>query len=243
SRLDKTQCNELVIGVATAYALAPAVVEDIVAKTDGVPLFIEELTKAVSESATPDRAAVPATLHDSLMARLDRLGPAKEIAQVAAVIGQQFSYELLKMVSPASADQVATGVARLVDAGLAEIGKLAEGQDRSRRELAVLLKLGPALGVMHSPEVEEVYGRAHRVAKELSDETGLFKATWGLWDSATTDSNLVKALDRAQELVTLGQNSTDPDLLLEAFHCRWSTAWFRGDVATALKYSREGIER
>src|SRR5437763_16976005 len=53
------------------------------------------------------------------MARLDRLGPAKEIAQVAAVIGQQFSYELLKMVSPASADQVATGVARLVDAGLA----------------------------------------------------------------------------------------------------------------------------
>jgi len=342
SRLDKTQCNELVIGVATAYALAPAVVEDIVAKTDGVPLFIEELTKAVSESATPDRAAVPATLHDSLMARLDRLGPAKEIAQVAAVIGQQFSYELLKMVSPASADQVATGVARLVDAGLAfpqnratersysfkhallrdvaydnllrarrqqihqrvgralekhfsavaesepellayhfsqagladlactyyeragdraadhsnfseagahfnaglaEIGKLAEGQDRSRRELAVLLKLGPALGVMHSPEVEEVYGRAHRVAKKLSDETGLFKATWGLWDSATTDSNLVKARDRAQELVTLGQHSTDPDLLLEAFHCRWSTAWFRGDVATALKYSREGIER
>jgi predicted ATPase len=55
--------------------------------------------------------------------------------------------------------------------------------------------------------------------------------------------NLVKARDRAQELVTLGQHSTDPDLLLEAFHCRWSTAWFRGDVATALKYSREGIER
>src|SRR6266436_9153756 len=94
-------------------------VEDIVAKTDGVPLFIEELTKAIMESATPNRAAVPATLQDSLMARLDRLGPAKEIAQVASVIGQQFSYALLEAVTPASAGDVATGIARLVDAGLA----------------------------------------------------------------------------------------------------------------------------
>src|SRR5205814_396706 len=172
SRLDKTQCNELVIGVATAYALAPAVVEDIVAKTDGVPLFIEELTKAVSESATPDRAAVPATLHDSLMARLDRLGPAKEIAQVAAVIGQQFSYaglaDLACTYYERAGDRAAdhsnfSEAGAHFNAGLAEIGKLAEGQDRSRRELAVLLKLGPALGVMHSPEVEVVYGRAHRV--------------------------------------------------------------------------------
>ena len=119
SRLSKTQCAELIVCVASARVLTPALVEDIVAKTDGVPLFVEELTKAVMESATPDRPAVPATLHDSLMARLDRLGPAKEIAQVAAVIGQQFSYALLEKVSPVSIADLATGIARLVDAGLA----------------------------------------------------------------------------------------------------------------------------
>src|SRR4029077_7928301 len=119
SRLSKTQCTELIDGVATARVLRPALIEDIVAKADGVPLFIEELTKAVIESATLDRSAVPATLQDSLMARLDRLGPTKEIAQVAAVIGQQFSYALLERVAPASGADVATGIARLVDAGLA----------------------------------------------------------------------------------------------------------------------------
>ena len=94
-----------------------------------------------------------------------------------------------------------------------------------------------------SPEVEEVYGRAQAMGTSLGDETGLFKATWGLWFSANVGRNLEKARDRAQELVTLGQHSTDPDLLLEALHCRWSTAFFRGDVATTLKDSREGVER
>jgi predicted ATPase len=60
-------------------------------KTYGVPLFAEELTKSVLESAGEDSAAVPATLKDSLMARLDRLGEAREVAQVAAVIGRQFA--------------------------------------------------------------------------------------------------------------------------------------------------------
>ncbi len=119
SRLSKMQCAELIAGVTSAKMFAAAVIEEIVAKTDGVPLFVEELTKAVMESATPERPAVPATLHDSLMARLDRLGPAKEIAQVASVIGQQFSYALLEKVALASPADVAAGVTRLVGAGLA----------------------------------------------------------------------------------------------------------------------------
>jgi len=345
SRLSKTQCAELIAGVAVAQVLNPAVVEDIVAKTDGVPLFVEELTKTVTESASPDPSAVPATLQDSLMARLDRLGPVREMAQVAAVIGQQFSRALLEKVSPASAADVETGIARLIDAGLAfpqsrasepsysfkhalmrdvaydnllrgkrqqihervarvlehdfpaiaesepellaqhfsqaglaepactyyeragdraaarsnfaeaiahfkadllEVNRLAEGSDRSRRELGILLKLGPALAIIkghQSPEVEEIYNRARDIGKTLSDEAGLFKATWGLWLSANVGRNLEKARDRAQELVTLGQQSADPDLLLEAFHCRWSTAFFRGDVATTLKDSQEGVDR
>jgi tetratricopeptide (TPR) repeat protein len=131
-------------------------------------------------------------------------------------------------------------------AGLTQAGQLVEGADRSQRELALLLKLGPALSIMkgmQSTEVQEVYERAHRIGKRLGDDTGLFKATWGLWLVATIGRNLEKARDRAQELVTLAEQSTDPDLLLEAFHCRWATAFFRGDVATTLKDSREGIER
>jgi hypothetical protein len=120
-----------------------------------------------------------------------------------------------------------------------------ESPDRSRRELALLLKLGPAFAIMkgpQSPEVEEVYRRAHRIGTILGDESGLFRATWGLWFSTLLGRKLEHARDRAQELVTLGQHSTDPDLLLEAFHCRWATAFFRGDVVTTLKDSREGID-
>ena len=71
-------------------ALSADTIAAIVAKTDGVPLFVEELTRSVMESAGED-SAVPATLKDSLMARLDRLGGAREVAQIAAVIGRQFT--------------------------------------------------------------------------------------------------------------------------------------------------------
>jgi predicted ATPase len=83
-------------------------VQQIVNKTDGVPLFVEELTKMVIEAEADVRArravslplGIPSTLHDALMARLDRLGPTKEIAQLGATIGREFSYELLHAVSP-----------------------------------------------------------------------------------------------------------------------------------------------
>ena len=94
-------------------ALSGEMVAEIVERTDGVPLFVEELTKAVLESAAQgDRIAavlgatsqtalsVPATLHASLMARLDRLGPlAKEVAQIGAVLGREFGYELIEPVA------------------------------------------------------------------------------------------------------------------------------------------------
>ena len=94
-------------------ALTAEIVGEIVERTDGVPLFVEELTKAVLESAgqsdwvtavlgAASHAAqsVPATLHASLMARLDRLGPApKEIAQIGAVLGREFAYELIEPVA------------------------------------------------------------------------------------------------------------------------------------------------
>jgi predicted ATPase len=111
-------------------AMARDLPEEIVARADGVPLFVEELTKAVLEagareqdgklSRTPAAArAVPATLHASLMARLDRLGPiAKEIAQVGAALGREFSYELLAAVARSAHDDMERALDRLVGAGL-----------------------------------------------------------------------------------------------------------------------------
>ena len=99
-RLGHEECAQLVANVATAHGLSAETIAAIVAKTDGVPLFVEELTKSVMESAGGGSATVPATLKDSLMARLDRLGNAREAAQIAAVIGRQFAFSLLAAISP-----------------------------------------------------------------------------------------------------------------------------------------------
>jgi predicted ATPase len=104
--------------------LTDSLINSVIAKTDGVPLFVEELTKSVLESvrahssASLQSLAIPATLHDSLMARLDRLGTAKEIAQVGAVLGREFSYELLHTVSPVDEDAFQHGLRQLVAAEL-----------------------------------------------------------------------------------------------------------------------------
>jgi class 3 adenylate cyclase/predicted ATPase len=115
--------------------LPEALIAQIVDKTDGVPLFVEELTKAVLESGmpvgahagssfrSPDTApptplAIPTTLHDSLMARLDRLTTAKEVAQLGAALGREFGYELIEAVSPLDAASLRQALAKLVDAEL-----------------------------------------------------------------------------------------------------------------------------
>ena len=113
SRFGRRQALAMIDRVAGGKALPTEVLEQIVAKTDGVPLFVEELTKTVLESgllreengayvlaAALTPLAIPSTLQDSLMARLDRLAPVKEIAQIGAAIGREFSYRLLEAVSP-----------------------------------------------------------------------------------------------------------------------------------------------
>ena len=88
------------IGNVSDNALPPDVLDQIVAKTDGVPLFVEELTKTVMETGASTAETIPSTLQDSLMARLDRLSPVRELAQIGACIGREFSYELLAAVLP-----------------------------------------------------------------------------------------------------------------------------------------------
>ena len=110
--------------------LPPDVLEQIVARTDGVPLFVEELTKTVLESGllrdAGDRylttgplppPAIPSSLHDSLMARLDRSAPMREAAQIGAAIGREFRHDLLSAVAPTGID-LNDALAELVASGL-----------------------------------------------------------------------------------------------------------------------------
>jgi predicted ATPase len=130
NRLDRRESAALVRRVVDTGTLPSDVIEEIAERTDGVPLFVEELTRAVLEAGdgrpgtTLSRASataltVPATLHASLIARLDRLGPAgKEIAQVGAALGREFAFELLAAVARRNAVELENALDHLVTAGL-----------------------------------------------------------------------------------------------------------------------------
>jgi class 3 adenylate cyclase/predicted ATPase len=131
SRLPRHQAARLIEQVAGGKALPPEVQQQLLTRTDGVPLFVEELTKMILESGIlregPDRhelmgalppLAIPSTIQDSLMARLDRLGTGKLVAQVGATIGRRFSYELIQAVAPADEATVQHGLGRLLEAEL-----------------------------------------------------------------------------------------------------------------------------
>ena len=107
-------------GSRRARALSDETIATVVERTGGVPLFVEELTRAVLESGEAKLTGreIPATLHDSLMARLDRLGPAKEVIQIGAVIGSEFSYELLHAVHPIAEADLQRALRSLTDAEL-----------------------------------------------------------------------------------------------------------------------------
>jgi class 3 adenylate cyclase/predicted ATPase len=131
NRLGRDQASAMIRDVAGCKELPPEVFEPIINKTDGVPLFVEELTKMVLESGllrdAGDRyitvgplppLAIPTTLHDSLMARLDRLSAIKEIAQIGAAIGREFTYRLLAAVAPISGIALQSALEHLTRAGL-----------------------------------------------------------------------------------------------------------------------------
>ncbi|MBV8577723.1 MAG: AAA family ATPase, partial [Acetobacteraceae bacterium] len=131
TRLSRSDGAALVERVTAGKALPPEVMKQILARTDGIPLFIEELTKTVLESdwlrergsdyvlggALPP-LAIPATLDASLMARLDRLASVREVAQIGAVIGREFSYELLSAVAGLPRDKLEEALFQLVRSGL-----------------------------------------------------------------------------------------------------------------------------
>ena len=118
TRLGRGPTEAIVAGLASGESLPPGVLGEIAARTDGVPLFVEELTKAMLEAGTGTDVAVPASLHASLMARLDRVPGVKEVAQVAACLGREFDYPLLAAVSPVPEPELRAALDRLAAAEL-----------------------------------------------------------------------------------------------------------------------------
>jgi predicted ATPase len=130
NRLAERDIGAMIDRVVGDKPLPAGIRKDIIERTDGIPLFVEEMTKAVLEAggeleamqtaaAVPSPAlAVPASLHASLMARLDRLGPAKEVAQFGAAIGREFSHALLAVVVRKPEPELASSLDRLIRAGL-----------------------------------------------------------------------------------------------------------------------------
>lgn len=130
-RLTDLQSRELAAGVCAGRVIPGAALDSIAARSDGIPLYVEELTQALLEGGalveddghlrTPgdySEQAVPVTLYSWLMARLDRLGSAKAVAQIGATVGRDFSYDLLARVADLEPAQLRSDLARLVDAGL-----------------------------------------------------------------------------------------------------------------------------
>jgi predicted ATPase len=132
TKLTRPQGSAMVSRLADGKALPADLLDQILDKTDGVPLFVEELTKSILESGNLRDAgdrweyagqkstlAIPLTLRDSLMARLDRFAPVKEIAQIGAAIGREFSWELIAAVAPHPRPELEQALAQLIESGLA----------------------------------------------------------------------------------------------------------------------------
>jgi predicted ATPase len=128
NRLDRPEIEVMITNLAGGKAMPGEVLEHIVTKTDGVPLFIEELTKMLLESGllreelaqydlvgSLSDVAIPATLQDSLMARLDQLSAEREVVQLAAVLGREFAYEMLQALTAEKDEKLQQGLARLVE--------------------------------------------------------------------------------------------------------------------------------
>ncbi len=131
NRMSQKNCTKLIENIVDKIEMPEEILAQIVAKTDGIPLFVEELTKTVLESGVVEERqenhllnqplpslAIPDTLQDSLMARLDRLAPVKEILHIGAVIGREFSYDLLSAVAKQSEKNLRESLNKLLESGL-----------------------------------------------------------------------------------------------------------------------------
>jgi class 3 adenylate cyclase/predicted ATPase len=236
NRLGEREIAAMIDGVSGNKRLPESVKHDIIERTDGIPLFVEEITKAVLEAeneGATERAvaaipspsvAVPASLHASLMARLDRLGSAKEVAQTGAVIGREFPHALIAAVARKGEAELCSALDRLIDAGLlfrqgvaphaTYLFKHALVQDAAYGTL-----LREPRRALHARIAETLESRFADIAERQPEllarhctEAGLIEKAAGLWGKAgqrsLERSALVEAI--AQLTHALGQIAALP---------------------------------
>ena len=230
NRLGEREIAAMIDGVTGNKRLPESVRHDIIERTDGIPLFVEEITKAVLEAekeGATERAvaaipspsvAVPASLHASLMARLDRLGSAKEVAQVGAVIGREFPHALIAVVARKGEPELRSALDRLIDAGLlfrqgvaphaTYLFKHALVQDAAYGTL--LREPRRALHARIAQTLEsgfaEIAERQPELLARHCTEAGLIEKAAGLWGKAGQQSLARSALVEAGEQLTRALN-------------------------------------
>jgi len=198
NRLSSRNVREMVVGVAVGSALTSDTVDTVVQRTGGVPLFVEELIRAVLESGNALLAVrdIPATLHDSLMARLDRLSSARETLQIGAVIGSEFSYGLLHAIHPISDEDLKDALQSATDAELVYVHGIAPDANyqfkhalirdaayaallRSRRK-----ELHSRIAEVLSQQFSERVTSAPELVAHHYTEAGLFEQAIPYWQRA-----------------------------------------------------------
>ncbi len=238
NRLGEREVAAIIDSVGANKSLPASVRQDIIERTDGIPLFVEEMTKAVLEAESEEAAgqtaaavpspalAVPASLHASLMARLDRLGPAKEIAQIGAAIGREFSHSLLAAVVRKQETELQSALDRLVAAGLLF-------QEGARPHATYLFKHALVQDAAYGTLLREPRRGLHaRIAETLESQfaeiaenqpellarhctdAGLIEKAASLWGKAGQRSLARSALVEAVEQLTVRSIKSRPCLLL-----------------------------
>jgi class 3 adenylate cyclase/predicted ATPase len=235
-RLAKREVGAMIDDVAGDRLISANIRQDIIERAEGVPLFAEEMTKAVLEAATDNDArrtvaavpsaamAVPASLHASLMARLDRLGPAKAVAQIGAAIGREFSHALLAAVVQKPEAELASALDRLIAAGLlfrqgapphaTYLVKHALVQDAAYGTLLrePRRKLHARIAITLESQFAEIAEREPEVLARHCAEAGLIEKSANLWGKAGQRSLERSALVEASEQLAraLGHVATLP---------------------------------
>src|SRR5579883_2634961 len=245
TRLNRRNGAALIERVTGGKTLPAEVMDQILARTDGVPLFVEELTKTVLETGLLQELdghyvlkrplpamAIPTTLHASLMARLDRLAPVREVAQMGAVVGREFSYELLSIIAGLPGRRLEEALAQLVQAELVfcrgEIPRAVytfkHALVRDAAYSGLLRGRRAGLHAMSADAIEQrfpeiVEGEPETVAHHLT-EAGLFEKATGYWlqagkKAAMRSANLeaIAHLERGIEASVHLDNSERKDRL------------------------------
>ena len=230
NRLGEREIAAIIDRVVGNKLLSPSIRREIIERTDGIPLFVEEMTKAVLEAESEGEAgrtvaavaspiaAVPASLHASLMARLDRLGPGKDIAQIGAAIGREFSHPLLAAVAGKPEMELQSALGRLIAAGLlfrqgvpphasylfkhALIQDAAYGTLLREPRRALHARVGDLL---ESQFLEVAENQPELLARHCT-EAGLIEKAASLWGKAGQRSLARSALIEAVEQLTRALN-------------------------------------